>query len=302
MNTDLNDLLIFTRVAAVGSLAGAARGLGLPKSTVSHRMQQLEARLGARLIERTTRRLALTEIGAAYLARCQRIVAELEDAEAFVAGFKAEPAGTLRISAPLEIGTYFLGGIVARFMQQHPRVQVEIDLSSRFADLVEDGFDLAIRAGTLADSSLIARPLFQAPRRLVASPGYLAQHGSPTSPSALDEHHGVGPGSVREPLRWALNGAGGRIEAKLKCKLAVGSLSVQREAAIAGLGIARLPDFVCRDALANGELVAVLPDWQPDPVPLQAVYPSRRLLTPKVSAFLDFLERELLRLLGTPGA
>ncbi|MCX9156197.1 LysR family transcriptional regulator [Niveibacterium sp. 24ML] len=298
MNADLNDLLIFTRVAAVGSLAGAARALGLPKSTVSHRMQQLEARLGARLIERTTRRLALTEIGAAYLARCQRIVAELEDAEAFVAGFKAEPAGTLRISAPLEIGTYFLGGIVARFMQQHPRVLVEIDLSSRYADLVEDGFDLAIRAGSLADSGLVARPLDQSPRVLVAAPDYLARRGQPADPAALAGHDGIGPGSVRQALRWALDGPAGRIDATLTCRLAVGSLSVQREAAIAGLGIARLPRFVCRDALASGSLVRLLPDWRPDPVPLQAVYPSRRLLTPKVAAFLDFLEAELKQLLG----
>lgn len=298
MNTDLNDLLIFTRVAAVGSLAGAARALGLPKSTVSHRMQQLEARLGARLIERTTRRLALTEIGAAYLARCQRIVAELEDAEAFVAGFKAEPAGTLRISAPLEIGTYFLGGIVARFMRQHPRVQVEIDLSSRYADLVEDGFDLAIRAGTLVDSGLVARPLVQSQRVLVAAPDYLARHGAPPQPDALADHDGLGPGSVRQALRWALSGPGGRAEATIRCRLAAGSLSVQREAAIAGLGIARLPTFVCQDALASGSLIRVLPEWHPDAVPLQAVYPSRRLLTPKVGAFLDFLDAELKRQLG----
>ena len=183
---DLNETLIFARIVQAGSFTGAAKELGMPKSTVSRKLSELEERLGARLLQRTTRKLSLTELGQIYYRDCERIVAQLEEAEVSITELQAEPRGLLRITAPLNFG--FLGGIVADFLDHNAPLQVELVCTDRMVDLVEEGFDIGIRVGRLSDSSLIARSLGSGYGIAVASPPYLKLHGKPRNPADLKGH------------------------------------------------------------------------------------------------------------------
>lgn len=290
---DLNAMTVFAKVAQCQSFTQAARALGLPKSTVSRRIADLERELGARLLQRTTRRLSLTDAGRTFERHCARIVAEVEDAERAVSELHRAPRGLLRVSAPLSFE--FLGGLVAEYLAEHPDVTIDLVCTDRVVDLVDEGFDLAIRAGKLADSSLVARRLGGVRRRLVASPDYLERRGKPRSPAALAEHDclvfGGGPrtGSFRlerEPGREPL-------EVPLRARFVVNDVGVLFEATLAGLGIALLPETRVAEALASGRLAAVLPRWSSPEVPLHAVVPSARHLAPKVKSFLAHLAARL---------
>lgn len=288
---DFGALVVFTRVAREGSFTAAARALGMPKSTVSRRVSALEERLGARLLQRTTRKLSLTDLGRLYLQHGERAVAEMEAAELAVSEQQERPRGLLRVSAPL--GLSWLGPLVASFLRRYPEVQVEMICTDRVVDLVEEGFDAAVRAGRLADSSLIARPLATLRRFAVASPAYLDARGTPREPEDLRRHDCIVFGSGRERNRWTLEGSSSRVEVEVAPRFTANDLDMVGEAARAGLGIALLQDDRCLADLRARKLRQVLPRWSAPAVPLQAVHPSSRHVSAKLKAFLDHVASEL---------
>ena len=286
---DLREVLVFTQVVRSGSFTAAARELGMQKSSVSRKVADLEAHLGVRLLQRTTRTLHLTDEGRVFFEHCMRAVSELEEAQRALGGMKSAPTGLLRVTAPLSFG--FLGPMLGPFLSDYPDVQLELICTDRVVDLVEEGFDVAIRAGRLPDTSLIARRLGSLPRYLVASPAYLAEHPAPRRPDELTEHaclvFGAGP-----PV-WKLVGRGAQVDVKVPARLVVNDFDLLRDATLAGVGIALLPEPVCIDAIRRRQLRRVLPEWSAAETPIHALYASTRHLSPKVKAFVDFLQERM---------
>src|SRR5262249_25858732 len=239
MTMDLNEIMVFARVVQTGSFTAAAKALGMPKSTVSRKVSDLEQRLNARLLQRTTRKLSLTDAGRAYFDHCARIVSELEDGERAVANLQATPRGALRVTAG--INSSYLGPIVSDYLKRYPEVQLELFCTGRSVDLVEERFDLGIRAGTLADSTLIARSLGRVSWFFVATPAYLKKRGRPKSPEDLNKHDCLffGAGSMTVPLRLEKDDA--PVQVDVPARLLVGDFDIIHAAASAGLGIALLP-------------------------------------------------------------
>ena len=280
----LDDALIFTRVVECHSFTLAAAGLGMQKSTVSRRIAQLEERLGVRLLNRTTRKLRLTEVGQAYYERCRQIMLDFAEAEQAVMQLQQAPSGLLRITAPIEFGQLFLGRVLGEFMRQYPQISAEVELTSRDVDPLEEGVDIAIQVGQPRDSTLIARKLFESRRRLCASPAYLAQHGTPRTVQELAGHRALHL-PVDSPRHWPLLGENIACQRVLACN----NITLAREAALAGAGIAALPVMISEAAVQDGELIELLPEARLPTGELYAVYPSRRFQAMKVKAFLDFL-------------
>jgi DNA-binding transcriptional LysR family regulator len=288
---DLNDVLVFTKVVQAGSFIGASRELEMPKSTVSRKVSELEQRLGARLLQRTTRKLALTDVGRTYFDHATRVVAELEEAERAVTRMQETPRGLLRVTIPLNFG--FLAPIVATFLRRYPEVQLELIGTDRTVDLVEEGFEVAIRAGELGDSSLIARSLGTLTSYLVASPDFLRRQGTPKGPEQLTRFDCIVFGAGADRNTWKLIRAGKTTAVALRPRLIVNDFELLGEAARSGLGIAMLPLFRCIDDLRIKQLRRILPEWCAREIPIHAVYPSTRQLSPKVKAFLDHLREHM---------
>lgn len=289
---DLNEIVVFAKVVETKSFTAAAQQLGLPKSTVSRKVSQLEERLGARLIQRTTRKLSLTEIGAAYFARCQRIVADIAAAEQLVGDLQTTPRGRLKVTAPVDLGAFALGDLTGKFLAEHPDIDVHLDLTDRVIDLVDEGYDLAIRFGPLAESTLIARRLATAAMGMYASRDYLARAGTPREPDELADHDLLMFAPVPRLTTWILHGGGEPIELAPSARMTSNNLLAIFEAARAGAGIAFIPGFVLGCA-ADDRLTAVLPGWRSPPIELYAVYPSGKNLAPKVRVYLDYLAERL---------
>lgn len=288
---DLNEILVFAKVVEAGSFVGAARALGMPTSTVSRKVAGLEARLGARLLQRTTRSLRLTEVGRTYYQHAQRVAEELDAADRAVTEMEAAPRGLLRVTTPINFG--FLGETVARFLERYPEVEIDLHCADRVVDLVEEGFDVAVRAGRLADSSLVARSLGVLRSYVVASPAFLARAGSPRTPDDLEGFDCVVLGAGADWTKWRLRRDGGIRAVKVRPRLTVNDFDFLEAAAKGGLGVAMLPTFRCAPLLADGTLVRILDAWCSPDTPLHAVYPSTRHLSPKVTAFLDHLQGSL---------
>lgn len=288
---DLNEIFVFSKVVEAGSFVGASRELAMPKSTVSRKISELEERLGARLLQRTTRKLSLTDVGRTYYQHAARVVAELEEAQRAVTRMQETPRGMLRVTMPLNFG--FLAPIVATFMRRYPEIQLELIGTDRVIDLVEEGFEIAIRAGELADSSLVARSLGTLRSYLVASPDFLRRNGSPQRPEQITRFDCVAFGAGPERYAWRLTRAGKATSVQLKPRLIVNDFDLLSEAARAGLGIAMLPLFRCIDDLRAKRLRRVLPAWGAREIPLHAVCASTRHLSPKVRAFLDHLREHM---------
>lgn len=286
---DLRSLRIFVEVVRAGSFAGAARTLEMQRSAVSRKVADLEEHLGARLLQRTTRTLHLTDEGRIFYDHCQRALGELEEAEQALAGMHAVPRGLLRVTAPLSFG--FLGPLVGEFLRENPEVQMELLCTDRVVDLVEEGFDVAIRAGRLPDSSLIARKLGDLPRYVVASPRYLEGRKAPRTPEDLPEHTCLTFGSPR--ATWRLVSEDRAVEVKVEGRLAVNDFEVLREAVVAGGGIALLPDRECIEAIREGRLVRLLPAWTSEETPIHILYPSTRHLSARVKTFVEFMEERM---------
>ncbi|HTR53731.1 MAG TPA: LysR substrate-binding domain-containing protein [Kofleriaceae bacterium] len=290
---DLNDIVVFAKVAETKSFTGAAEALGLPKSTVSRKLAQLEERLGVRLVQRTTRKLALTDIGEAYYDRCARIVADVASAEQLVTDMQATPRGRLRISATVDFATRYLGDIVSVFLAEHPEINVEIDATDRVVDLIEDGFDVAIRFGSLPESSLVARRLCGVALVLCASPAYLNARGTPKHIEELDEHDHVLFTPVSRNQTWTMAHGDATYEFGRPARFASNNYGAVLHAALAGAGIALLSDFMVADALHSGALVRVLPEWATRTTDVHAVYPARQNLPPRLALFIDHMVKSL---------
>jgi DNA-binding transcriptional LysR family regulator len=285
----LTGMAIFARVVEAQSFTAAAAQLGMSRSAVSKAIAGLEDRLGARLLNRTTRRLALTEVGRAFYERCARIVADAEDAELAVSRLQAAPRGILRVNAPVSFGVLHLAPALPDFMQRYPELRVEIDLADRTVDLIEEGYDLAVRIGALADSSLIARRLADNHMVVCAAPAYWQRRGRPGEPRDLAGHACITYAYQRSPNEWPFVGPAGRFTVRVEGPLLSNNGDLALVAALAGLGVVVLPCFLCGPHLAAGRLEPVLADWMPPPTGIHAVYPHGRHLSAKVRAFVDFL-------------
>jgi DNA-binding transcriptional LysR family regulator len=285
---DLNEMVVFAHVVQAGSFTTAAKQLGMPKSTVSRKVSELEERLGSRLLQRTTRALSLTDVGRTYYDYCARIVAEVEEAERAVSSLQDTPRGLLRITAPINVS--FLGPIVSEFLGRYPEVQIELFCTQRSVDLIEERYDLGIRAGVLADSTLIAKSLGTVRWFVVATPAYLEKRGRPRSPEQLKEHDCVLFGAGAAGTIVTLEREGTSVQISVAPRLFVSDLEVLRTAVIAGLGIGVLPAFQCVPDLRERRLERVLREWDVPATPVHVVYPSTRHLSPKVKTFIDHLQ------------
>lgn len=289
---DLNDIVVFTRVAETKSFTGAAELLGLPKSTVSRKLAQLEERLGVRLVQRTTRKLALTEIGEAYYERCSRIVSDVQAAEQIVTDMQASPRGRVRVSAPVDLSSKYLGAIIADFMVEHPDISIELDASDRVVDLIEESYDLAVRIGPMPESTLIARKLCVIKQQMAASPGYLAKRGTPTTQEELEEHDRL----LFQPsarITWTLHHGDQSFEFGRPARFASNNIAAVRDVAIAGGGIALISDFMVACDIRDGKLVPVMSEWEGRETDIHAVYPARQNLPPRLQLFLDHLAKSM---------
>lgn len=292
---DLNALRDFITVVKAGGFREASRALAIPKSSLSRRLAALEEHLGVRLLERTTRTVSLTEAGRALFERCSAAMMTLEEAEQAVADFHDTPRGVLRIAAPPTFGQVFLGPIVAAYLSRYPEVRVVVALSDRHVDLFADGFDVAIRAGDLPDSSLVRRELGEGQFRCVASPSYLSQHGTPRTPQELVHHECLvyGTADPAAGVTWVFSSDGAPLPVLVRGRMAVNSFLALQEAALCGLGIARMMSFLFTEAVADGRLVPVLEGYRSPPMRLAAVYPSARHPPAKLNVFFDLLAEHL---------
>jgi DNA-binding transcriptional LysR family regulator len=294
---DLNAAWVLVRVVQTGSFRKAAQSLGMPKSTVSRRVAELEEQLGAQLLLRTTRTLALTDAGAAFIEEAEAAFARLEAAEAAVSELQREPRGKLRVTSTVPLGQLLLGPIVADFLAAHPLVEVQLHLTDRSVDLVTERFDVALRAGELPDSSLVAKRVGASRHRVVASPAYLKKHGTPDRPADLASHACLRFNKQGMPARttWSFGRGARAIEIAVAGPLVSDDFATLRIAAERGIGIARLPFPIVRDAIAKGRLVRVLEAYTPKPTPLHLLHVGAERLPPRTRAFLDFVEPRLVR-------
>lgn len=298
---DLNAIAVFASVVAHRSFRGAGRALGMPKSTVSAKVAELEAELGARLLERTTRSLRLTDAGRAYHERVTPALEALAVAAHTVEELSAAPSGRLRVTTTVEGGQVLMGPLVAEYLTRHPNVEVDVHLADRHVDLIEEGFDLALRGGPLPDSTLVARKLTAPGRlRVYASPAYLARRGVPRRPQDLERHDCLVMSAQSKPTSWSFQVRTKSVSVDVRARSQANSFVVLRDLAIAGVGVARLPDYIGGPAHDEGKLRPVLESFLPPPLPWHAVYPSSRHLSPKVRAMIELLERRF-GVEGAPG-
>jgi DNA-binding transcriptional LysR family regulator len=283
---DLVDVLAFVRVAETGAFARAAERMGMSKSIVSRRVARLEQRLGAKLLTRSAQGAQPTDVGQAYFERASNILAELDAAQEVVADAVTQIAGPIRITAPLSFGTMYLAPVLADFAQMHPRIELDVALDDKVVDLVAGGFDLAVRIGNLADSSLIARRIAPVRRVLLASPAYLEQRGRPAHPRELSGHELL---FYTYEDRWRFR-VGNRWEpVRGRTRLRANNGELLRGAASAGLGICMLPSFIAAPAIEAGQLEVLLRDFPLEEGALHAVMPPGRATTARVRALVDFL-------------
>lgn len=290
----LSDIAVFVKVVEHGSFTAAAEYLSVSKSAVSKYVTRLEARLGARLLNRTTRRLSLTEIGRTFYQRTRRGLADIEDAEAEVSSLQGEPRGSLRLNTPMSFGILHIAPALHDFMAQYPELSVDMFLDDRKVDVIDEGFDVSVRIANLPDSSLVARRLGPCRHAIVASDGYLEKHGTPKTPDELRGHNVLAYRYQQSPLQWHFQTP----DNKTASVTVGGSVQLNngmatRAAVLNGLGVARIPTFVVGDDIRAGRLRALLPDYGTLELSIFLVYPQRRYLSPKVRAFADFMAERI---------
>jgi len=293
---DLNDLLYFAEVADRGGFAAAGRALGLPKSRLSRRVAELEERLGVRLLQRTTRKLSLTAVGEQYHRHCVAMREDARAAEEAVAQVQAEPRGTIRVACPVTLAQTTLGPILPHFLARCPQVNVDMRVSNRVVDLVEEGVDVALRVrATLDDSgSLVVKNFGPSRALLVCSPAQRARQGTPMTPDDLARMDTVSMSSINGHTSWHLIGPNGEaFEFRHRPRYVADDLLTLKFAVTSGSGICMLPDYMCRDDIRDQRLIQVLPGWAPRQGIFHAVFPSRRGLNPAVRSFLDFLAESI---------
>lgn len=293
---DLNDLVLFAAVVTHGSFSGAARALGIPKSRVSRRVADLEQRLGVRLLQRSTRAVHVTDVGSAFYAQCE-VMTQAARAAFEVAEHAGErPSGRLRVSCPVGVAHVFLAPVLSKFLRAQPEVRLELDVTNRRVDVIGEGYDVALRVrSTLDDSNLVVRTFAASDQVLVASPSFVAERGPFDSAASLRGVAGVGFGGMGgERARWRLTGPdGAAVDIEYVPAFVTDDLFLLGQTAMAGVGVAQLPFNLCGDAIRDGRLVVLLPDYRLPVHQLHAVFPSRRGLVPAVRAFIEFLAEEL---------
>jgi DNA-binding transcriptional LysR family regulator len=294
----LEDLRIYVSTVDERRFTAAAERLQLSKQFVSRRVMALEAGLGVRLLVRNTRKLAVTELGQEFYERAKRILADVADAEQAMSSQRSSPRGLLRVSAPMSFGTTHLSPLVADFMRANPDVRIDFELSDRVVDVIGEGFDMALRIGTLTDSTLIAQRLTEIRMVACCSPGYAAARRLPATPSDLARHPCLLYGQEGR-TGWEFIVDGARRAFEVHGPLRANNGEVIRDAAMAGLGIAMLPEFIVSAAIASGALVEVLDEFDSPPLALYAVYPQHRESAVTVRAFVHYLRQRFARALGT---
>lgn len=285
----LDAMRALVKVVSSGSYAEAARRLGLTRSAVSKGVMELEQALGARLLDRTTRRVTPTEAGLAYYERCVSILSQIEETEAQVSRLHDEPKGILKVNAPMSFGMLYLGKAISDFMIRYGDLKVELLLTDRFIDPLEEGADVTLRIGVPTDSSLIARRIAPARIILVAAPEYIEKHGMPQTPAELVDHRCLSYGHTTSMQRWHLSEKGQPITVAIGSCLSSNNGDVLRDAAVQGIGIANLPTFIVGQDIAAGRLKLVLPDNRPADLTIHALYAPNRYLAAKTRVFIDFL-------------
>lgn len=294
---------VFARVVECASFTRAADTLGMPRSSVSAAVMELEDRVGVRLLHRTTRRVSPTQDGAAFYERCLRVVAHAEETENFFRGAGERPSGRIKVDVPSRIGRLIVAPELPRFLDAYPEIDIDLGMTDRAVNLVEDGVDCALRVGTLGDSGMVARPLGHLPLINVASPAYLARYGVPGSPDDLSAHlavHYASPSTGRiAPWEWA--DAGGARSAPVRGRVTVNSAEAYIACCLAGLGLIQIPAYDVRRHIEAGELVEVLPGFRAAPLPMALLYPHRRHLSRRLQVFAGWLEDVLGRAIPPPG-
>jgi LysR family transcriptional regulator, regulator for bpeEF and oprC len=295
MTHDFNDTLMFVKVVEKGSFTAAALALGVPKATLSRKVTELEQRLGVRLLKRTTRKLGLTEAGTVFYERSARIAQDLSEAESAVSQLNSSPRGWLRFTSPYSLGTDAITPLLPEFMARYPDVRVEMHLTNDKIDLVGSEMDVALRIGSLPDSSLSARRLATIGMHVYASPDYLARHGEPLQPADLEHHRALAFSQQRHHGRyiWELSNGGQKVDAQVNPVLVANDPPSLFNALVSGVGLALLGDPFGKAALEHGRLRRVLNPWVGPTLELNAVFPPGRMHTPKVKAFVDFLSENL---------
>ena len=292
MQQDLNDMLFFAEVVDRGGFAAAGRALSIPKSRLSRRIAELEDRLGVRLLQRTTRRLSLTEAGEIYHRHCVALREEAQAADEALARVRSEPSGTVRVTCPVTLAQFTVGPLLPRFLAEHPLVRVDMQVSNRVVDPVQEGIDVALRVRSMLDDSgsLVVKKLGPTHGLLVASPQLLQRVGSPKELGDLARVPTVAMSAADGAARWRLVGPRGEaFELDHRPAFTADDLLTLKFAVLQGTGMCVLPDYMCADELRHGELVPVLPGWEPPTAQVLAVFPSRRGMVPAVRRFLDFL-------------
>jgi len=286
----LTEMEAFATVVDQGGFTDAARKMGISKSAVSKHVSSLEARLGARLLNRTTRRVSPTEIGLAYYDRARRVLNDAGEADALVTSMQIEPSGLLRISVATDFGVNHLSPVLGEFLQEFPDITVNMVLNNRYVELISEGFDLAIRIGELEDSTLRARKLADTTKRMIGSPEYFEKYGRPEKIDDLNDHKLLHYSNMANGSVWKLTALSGEVrQVRTAGWLSVNDGQSLLNAAISGLGIAYLPSFLYGDALEQGLIQEAIPDLPGETQGIYAVYPPGRFTQPKVRAFIDFL-------------
>ncbi|OLF54263.1 LysR substrate-binding domain-containing protein [Pseudomonas chlororaphis] len=290
---DLNELFLYAKVVENSGFAAAGRALNMPKSTLSRRVNQLETRLGVRLIQRSTRQFQVTEIGQAYYRHCVAMMAEAESAEELIEQNRSEPRGVVRLSCSTPLLNYWVAPLIGQFMAQCPAVELYVKSYNRRVDVISEGFDIALSLcfPPLTDSELVMKVLSKSPQVLVASPGFVQRHGPLKSPADLADLPSIGWVSAGQPRHWwqLHDSSGGAAQIVHAPRLLSDDMAVLKSAVLEGAGIANLPLAVVRDELASGQLQRLLDAWQPAEGVITAVFPSRRGLRPAVRTLIDFL-------------
>jgi DNA-binding transcriptional LysR family regulator len=287
---------MFVRIVETGSFSTVARQMGTTQPTVSKQLTALEKRLGARLLQRSTRKLSLTESGQAYYDRCKRIVDEVREAEGTLGKMQTSLSGTLHVNSSIAFGEMFVAPLILQFQQRNPELSMELTLNDRFIDLLEEGVDVALRIGRLTDSSLVARRVGATRRIVVATPEYLRRHGTPKHPLDLAEHNCLLYSYLSTGNEWSFQGPEGEIQVRVSGSFKSNNGQALARAVSAGVGIAMGPDWLMHERLASGEIQALLTEYCTRPLDINAVYPSNRLLSAKVRAFIDYVQQEFAKI------
>lgn len=291
----LNDVEVFVRVVQTGNFTAAAEQLNLSKSVVSKYVTRLEHELGARLLNRTTRRLSLTEAGEVFFERCRFGLQEIDGARSEVSWMQGEPRGKLKLSAPVSFGVAHLAPILSKFVERHPAVDIDMVMDDRKVDLIKEGFDLALRlTKELAESSLIAKRIAPCRHVVCASPAYLEKHGIPQKPQDIADHTILKYRYQHSALEWDFKAPDGTVESvEVKSRIQINNSLAIRELLLAGVGLTRVPTYLVGHDIAAGRLKAVLSDYQALEISIFVIYPHREFLSPKVRAFVSFLSEQI---------